>query len=235
MPGVVGVYTADDLEFPSAPAFMLLHPDTGHNALGTGSRELRGRSGRGRRRRDARASRRRRGARRRRLRAARRRHRHGSGTRVRRAAAVRVDRLEHRHGHADGPTGDALDGADVVVRGRFENQRVAVVPMEGSAIAVVPRRRRLRPRRAPGVPDAAHDPRGARGLARHRRRATPRDRAQRRRLVRREAHLVGGCRHRQGRDGARSPGEVGGDPLREHDRDGPRSRPGAVRRARPEA
>ena len=33
---------------------------------------------------------------------------------------------------------DALDGADVVVRGRFENQRVAVVPMEGSAIAVVP-------------------------------------------------------------------------------------------------
>ena len=37
-------------------------------------------------------------------------------------------------GHADDP----LDGADVVVRGRFENQRVAVVPMEGGAIAVVP-------------------------------------------------------------------------------------------------
>jgi carbon-monoxide dehydrogenase large subunit len=34
--------------------------------------------------------------------------------------------------------GDALEGADVVVRGRFENQRVAVVPMEGNAIAVVP-------------------------------------------------------------------------------------------------
>ena len=33
---------------------------------------------------------------------------------------------------------DPLEGADVVVRGRFENQRVAVVPMEGSAIAVVP-------------------------------------------------------------------------------------------------
>ena len=32
---------------------------------------------------------------------------------------------------------DALDGADVVVRGRFENQRVAVLPMEGNAIAVV--------------------------------------------------------------------------------------------------
>ena len=35
---------------------------------------------------------------------------------------------------------DALRGADVVVRGRFENQRVAVVPMEGSAIAVLPGR-----------------------------------------------------------------------------------------------
>ena len=38
-----------------------------------------------------------------------------------------------------GPS-DALGGADVVVRGRFENQRVAVVPMEGSAIAVLPGR-----------------------------------------------------------------------------------------------
>ncbi|HEU5308927.1 MAG TPA: xanthine dehydrogenase family protein molybdopterin-binding subunit [Acidimicrobiia bacterium] len=33
---------------------------------------------------------------------------------------------------------DPLAGAEVVVRGRFENQRVAVVPMEGSAVAVVP-------------------------------------------------------------------------------------------------
>jgi carbon-monoxide dehydrogenase large subunit len=33
---------------------------------------------------------------------------------------------------------DALADADVVVRGRFENQRIAVVPMEGNAIAVVP-------------------------------------------------------------------------------------------------
>ncbi|MDQ1521068.1 MAG: aerobic carbon-monoxide dehydrogenase large subunit, partial [Actinomycetota bacterium] len=33
---------------------------------------------------------------------------------------------------------DALAGADVVVRARIENQRIAVVPMEGSAIAVVP-------------------------------------------------------------------------------------------------
>jgi aerobic carbon-monoxide dehydrogenase large subunit len=33
---------------------------------------------------------------------------------------------------------DPLAGAEVVVRGRFENQRLAVVPMEGSAIAVLP-------------------------------------------------------------------------------------------------
>lgn len=33
---------------------------------------------------------------------------------------------------------DALDDADVVVRGTFVNQRVAVAPMEGNAIAVVP-------------------------------------------------------------------------------------------------
>jgi carbon-monoxide dehydrogenase large subunit len=34
--------------------------------------------------------------------------------------------------------GDVLEGADVVVKARIENQRVAVMPMEGSAIAVVP-------------------------------------------------------------------------------------------------
>ena len=33
---------------------------------------------------------------------------------------------------------DPLEGADVVVRGRFENQRLAAVPMEGSAITVDP-------------------------------------------------------------------------------------------------
>jgi carbon-monoxide dehydrogenase large subunit len=33
---------------------------------------------------------------------------------------------------------DVLEGADVVVRGRFENQRVAPVPMEANAVAAVP-------------------------------------------------------------------------------------------------
>jgi carbon-monoxide dehydrogenase large subunit len=36
----------------------------------------------------------------------------------------------------EGP--DPLDGADVVIRGRFVNHRVAVAPIEGNAIAVVP-------------------------------------------------------------------------------------------------
>ncbi|MFI5045483.1 MAG: xanthine dehydrogenase family protein molybdopterin-binding subunit [Acidimicrobiia bacterium] len=36
------------------------------------------------------------------------------------------------------PGPDPLVGADVVVRARIENQRVAVVPMEGSAVAIVP-------------------------------------------------------------------------------------------------
>src|SRR4051794_1450077 len=35
-------------------------------------------------------------------------------------------------------TDDVLAGADVVVRARIENQRIAVMPMEGDAIAVVP-------------------------------------------------------------------------------------------------
>jgi len=41
-------------------------------------------------------------------------------------------------GRRNGAVVDPLAGADVVVRGRFENQRVAVAPMEGNAIAVVP-------------------------------------------------------------------------------------------------
>ncbi len=40
-------------------------------------------------------------------------------------------------GMRDGAS-DALDDAELVVRGRFVNQRIAVVPMEGNAIAVIP-------------------------------------------------------------------------------------------------
>jgi carbon-monoxide dehydrogenase large subunit len=41
-------------------------------------------------------------------------------------------------GLRESPGPDPLAGSDLIVRGRFENQRVAVVPMEGAAIAVVP-------------------------------------------------------------------------------------------------
>ena len=37
-----------------------------------------------------------------------------------------------------GNSSDPLAGAEVVVRGRFDNQRVAVVPMEGNAIVAIP-------------------------------------------------------------------------------------------------
>jgi carbon-monoxide dehydrogenase large subunit len=41
-------------------------------------------------------------------------------------------------GARSGTAIDPIAGADLVVRGRFENQRVAVVPMETSAIAAIP-------------------------------------------------------------------------------------------------
>jgi aerobic carbon-monoxide dehydrogenase large subunit len=41
-------------------------------------------------------------------------------------------------GSREASDADPLAGADIVVRGRFENQRMAVLPMEGNAIAVVP-------------------------------------------------------------------------------------------------
>ncbi|MGC9155534.1 MAG: xanthine dehydrogenase family protein molybdopterin-binding subunit [Ferrimicrobium sp.] len=41
-------------------------------------------------------------------------------------------------GYRDPADDDVLGDAEVIVRGRFENQRVAVVPMEGNAILVLP-------------------------------------------------------------------------------------------------
>ena len=65
---------------------------------------------------------------------------------------------------------DPLAGAEVVVRGRFENQRIAVVPMEGAAVAVVPGDdgdgHELTVYLA--LPDAALQPRRARQRLRHR-------------------------------------------------------------------
>ncbi|MCU1427867.1 MAG: carbon monoxide dehydrogenase [Actinomycetia bacterium] len=49
--------------------------------------------------------------------------------------ALGTNRAAAMHAGSDD---DVLAGSDVVVRGRFENQRIAVMPMEASAIAVVP-------------------------------------------------------------------------------------------------
>jgi carbon-monoxide dehydrogenase large subunit len=138
MPGVVGVYSADDLDFPDHVAMMQLHPAAIRHALARGKvryvgdtvvavvAETKAQA-------------------------------------VDAADAVIVDYdalpavadMESAM-EADSPRQfdamtsniimgarepdgyDALAGADVIVRGRFENQRLAVVPMEGAAIAVLP-------------------------------------------------------------------------------------------------
>jgi carbon-monoxide dehydrogenase large subunit len=137
MPGVVGVYSATDLDFPDAPALMLLRPEATRPALAKDRvnfvgdpvvvvvAESRAQAM------DA-------------------------------AELVEIDyeplgaviNMEDALS-ADSPlqyealgsnvliglrsgSEDPLAGADVVVRGRFENQRVAVVPMEGSAVVVDP-------------------------------------------------------------------------------------------------
>ena len=56
-------------------------------------------------------------------------------------APLQFDELgSNLSGSLKGRGGDPLEGAEAVVRGRFVNQRVAVMPMEGNAIAVVPGR-----------------------------------------------------------------------------------------------
>ncbi len=137
MPGVVGVYSAADFEFPAAPSFMTLHPAAIRPSLAKGTVNFVG---------DpvvvvvaeSRA------------------------LAMDAAELVEIDYeplgavidMEDALS-ADSPvqfesigsnviiglragSEDPLAGADVVVRGRFENQRVAVVPMEGSAIVVDP-------------------------------------------------------------------------------------------------
>jgi len=137
MPGVVGVYSADDLELPNAPALMSLHPAAIRPSLAKGTVNFVGdpvvvvvaES---------------------------------QALAMDAAEVVEIDYeplaavIDMEDALApDSPvqfesigsnviiglrTGseNPLAGADVVVRGRFENQRVAVAPMEGSAIVVDP-------------------------------------------------------------------------------------------------
>ncbi len=138
MPGVVGVYSADDLDFPNAPALMMLHPAAIRPSLAKGTVNFVGDPvvvvvaesralamdaaelveidyeplGAVIDMEDALAP---------------------DSPR-----AVRVNRAATSSSACASGSKDPLAGADVVVRGRFENQRVAVVPMEGSAIVVDP-------------------------------------------------------------------------------------------------
>ena len=139
MPGVVAVYTADDLELPDYIGFLQVHPGVHASAAGGRARVLRRRPGRCRRRRIEGAGGRCGRAGGGRVRAASGGDRHGAGAR-RRTHHCSSSRSRATWSRGPGtPTAPTpLGGADVVVRGRFENQRVAVVPMEGSAIAVVP-------------------------------------------------------------------------------------------------
>jgi carbon-monoxide dehydrogenase large subunit len=138
MPGVVAVYSADDLDFPDHVGMMQLHPEAIRPALARGKVRFVG---------DAVA-----------VVVA-----ESKAQAVDAAETVVVDYdalpvvsdMEDALGpeaslqfEAIGsnvlmarrePDGyDPLEGAEVVVRGRFENQRLAVVPMEGAAIAVIP-------------------------------------------------------------------------------------------------
>ena len=126
----------------------------------------------------------------------------------------------------------ALEGADVVVRSRFVNQRLAAVPMEPSATVAVPDPeiggvRIWAPLQAPHTARDVFA--GALGPGEGRR---PRDGAQRRRRLRR-AHRRLSRAGRGGRGGA-APGQAGAlrrEPLGDDDRDAARARAGPGRRA----
>ena len=79
----------------------------------------------------------------------------------------------------------ALEGADVVVRSRYVNQRLAAVPMEPSAAVADARRGDRRRARVGPAAGAAHRPRHLRRRARPREGRRARDGAQRRRRLRR--------------------------------------------------
>lgn len=137
MPGVAGVYSATDLDFPAAPALMALHPAAIRPSLAQDRVNFVG---------DPVVA-------------------VVAESRAQAMDAAELVEVDYEPLDAvidmedalspDSPvqfesigsnvvigirsgSDDPLDGSDVVVRGRFENQRVAVVPMEGSAIVVDP-------------------------------------------------------------------------------------------------
>ena len=122
----------------------------------------------------------------------------------------------------------ALADAEVVVRARMVNQRVAVLSHGGQRHRGAARRPRRPRRRADDLglhPDAARLPRPGRADLRPRRRAGARDRPARRRRLRRQGRGAGRA-HRgdRRRARARTAGELGGDPLGEPRLDAARAR-----------
>jgi aerobic carbon-monoxide dehydrogenase large subunit len=137
MPGVVGVYSAEDFDFPDVPGIMMLHPSAVRPSLAKGRVNFVG---------DPVAV-------------------VVAESRALAMDAAELVEIDYEPlgavidmedalapdssvqiegigsnvliGLRSG-SDDPLAGADVVVRGRFENQRLAAVPMEGSAIAVDP-------------------------------------------------------------------------------------------------
>jgi aerobic carbon-monoxide dehydrogenase large subunit len=137
MPGVVGVYSAEDFDFPDVPGIMMLHPSAVRPALAKGHVNFVG---------DPVAV-------------------VVAASRALAMDAAELVEIDYEPlgavidmeealtadssvqieaigsnvliGLRSGSE-DPLADADVVVRGRFENQRLAAVPMEGSAIAVDP-------------------------------------------------------------------------------------------------
>src|SRR5947209_11708926 len=137
-PGVAGVFTAADLDVPIAPGLMIVNPAFGRPSLARGKVRFVG---------DIVAV-------------------VAAGSRAAAADAAEMVVVDYEPlpavvdpeaatepgaplqfealgtnvatGSREAGDDDPLAGAEVVVRGRFENQRMAVVPMEGNAIAVVP-------------------------------------------------------------------------------------------------
>ena len=233
MPGVVAVYTADDLDLPDHHGFMMLPPTMNRPPLATGPGALRRRHRRDGRRRDEGAGGRRGRGRDRRLRpAARGRRPRGRARRRRAAPASRRTARTSPTRWAPARSTACSTTPTSSCRQRIVNQRVAPVPMEPNGIVVDARRARRRPHAAGSSTQGPHgvrdDARGERSgstpsVVRARRRRGRRRLRRRRQGMYVEYLLVG-----QGRAGARPAGEVDRDALREHGRDVARPRAGAA-------
>ena len=228
MPGVVAVYTADDLDLPDHHGFMMLPPTMNRPPLAREQGALRRRHRRDGRRRDEGAGDRRGRDRDRRLRPAARGRRPRSRDRspTRRSCSRRRDRTSPTR-MGTGPVEGVLDDADVVVSRSASSTSAS---------------RRCRWSRAASSRCPASPPAASRSGSRRRARTACATSSRRssgsipRSCAARNAAVGGGFGAKpgmivehllvaQGRADARPAGEVDRDPLREHGRDVARPRP----------